>query len=264
MPHAYLPPTILSARLAWSTRLLERTHAPRRPQAPRRTAVRPRDLEGGVAPDRAPGLAGDGLLQQEGGGGEHGEAAVRELLLLHLAELGGVLGLEAERVEAEVARVVAGAEGGLRLELLAVQLTEAGLDAERLGGADAAEHHEPDGRGQLQDLLDGGAAVGGEERVELLLHDEAKRSQHRHAAVRQLRLAEAEHLELALALHEAGRVPLAEDVAATGQAVGEGDLLLSLLGAEAAELHAHVGRRAHGGTGEGGRGDGGEREHGCR
>merc|ERR1719478_1962818 len=225
MPHAYLPPTILSARLAWSTRLLERTHAPRRPQAPRRTAVRPRDLEGGVAPDRAPGLAGDGLLQQEGGGGEHGEAAVRELLLLHLAELGGVLGLEAERVEAEVARVVAGAEGGLRLELLAVQLTEARLDAERLGRADAAEHHEPDGRGQLRDLLDGGAAVGVEERVELLLHEEARGREHADAAVGELGLAPRAHLLEGLAVKEVERVELLERRDRARQAVAELALL---------------------------------------
>merc|ERR1719231_23074 len=56
---------------------------------------------------RAPRGAGDGLLRHEAGGGEHAQAAVRELLLLHDAELGGVLRLEAERVEAEVARGVA-------------------------------------------------------------------------------------------------------------------------------------------------------------
>merc|ERR1719263_1859545 len=48
-----------------------------------------------------------GLLREEARGGEHREPAVLQLLGLHLAEAGLVLGLEAERVEAEVARVVA-------------------------------------------------------------------------------------------------------------------------------------------------------------
>merc|ERR1719454_1131828 len=56
---------------------------------------------------RRPRLARDRLLRQEARGREHGEAAVRELALLHQAELGGVLGREAERGEAEVAGVEA-------------------------------------------------------------------------------------------------------------------------------------------------------------
>merc|ERR1719201_907250 len=65
-------------------------------------------LEGEVL--RAPRVAGDGLLRHEARRREHAQPAVRELLLLHDAELGRVLRREAERVEAEVARRVAGAE----------------------------------------------------------------------------------------------------------------------------------------------------------
>merc|ERR1712127_395464 len=65
-------------------------------------------VEGDVL--RAPRVAGGSLLRQEAGRSEHAEAAVRELLLLHEAELGRVLRREAERVEAEVARHVARAE----------------------------------------------------------------------------------------------------------------------------------------------------------
>merc|ERR1719453_2808012 len=65
-------------------------------------------LEGDVL--RAPRVAGDGLLRHEARRGEHAQPAVRELLLLHDAELGRVLRREAERVEAEVAGRVAGAE----------------------------------------------------------------------------------------------------------------------------------------------------------
>merc|ERR1719261_504689 len=214
------------------------------------------------AVDRAPGVAGDGLLREEAGRGDHGEAAVRELLLLHQAELLRVLRLEVERVKAEVAGVVARAERGLGLELLAVELAEAEVDAEGLGGADAARHDGPEPHRQLRDLVNRGAAVGREERVELLLHEEAGRGEHRDAAVGELGLAVAVDLELGLALEEARRVPLAEHVGAAGQAVRE----LVLLGRgrvaaerEAAELHLHVGGGAEGGAGVGeglGRGNG--------
>ena len=56
------------------------------------------------------GLVGDELLGDDAGAGEHGEAAVVELLRLHRHQARLVLGLEAERVEAEVARQVVGAE----------------------------------------------------------------------------------------------------------------------------------------------------------
>merc|ERR1719487_2689972 len=190
--------------------------------------VRWRGSEAGVAPVRAPRLARDGLLRQEASGGDHREAAVRELLLLHQAELGRVLRLERERVEAEVTRVVARLERRLGLAdvlgVRVVELREAEVNAVRLSRADAGRHHSPQPDGERRDLVDRGTAIAREERVELLLHDEAERRKHRHAAVRQLGLAEAEDFELRLALEEAGRVKLAEDVRATGQAVGEGRL----------------------------------------
>eukprot|EP00964_Phaeocystis_antarctica_P067374 scaffold40782_cov80-Phaeocystis_antarctica.AAC.2 len=76
-------------------------------------------LEVGQADGGAPGLLGDRLLREEARRGDHAHARVRQLLLLHLGELGGVLRGEAERVEAQVARRVARAKGGLGLELLA-------------------------------------------------------------------------------------------------------------------------------------------------
>merc|ERR1719247_1177581 len=117
--------------------------------------VRAARLERRVAPVRAPRVAGDGLLREEARGGDHREAAVRELLLLHLAELGGVLGREVERVEAELARHVAVAQrlrGRLRL---GVELLEALGDARLLGGTDAREHSAPQPDRQLRDLVDG-------------------------------------------------------------------------------------------------------------
>eukprot|EP00964_Phaeocystis_antarctica_P047719 scaffold27618_cov58-Phaeocystis_antarctica.AAC.3 len=66
-------------------------------------------------------VAGGELLPDHAGHGDHGEAAVVDLLglgfgsglgfgYLHLLELGGVVRLEAHRVEAEVAARVVGAQ----------------------------------------------------------------------------------------------------------------------------------------------------------
>merc|ERR1740130_595207 len=74
-------------------------------------------LEVGQADGDAPGLLGDRLLREEARRGDHAHARVRQLLLLHLRELG--------------------------LELLAVELAEGDADAEGLGRGDAAEHDSP-------------------------------------------------------------------------------------------------------------------------
>merc|ERR1719424_2292378 len=226
-------------------------------------------LEVGEADRGAPGLLGDRLLRKEARRGDHGHARVRQLLLLHQGELGRVLRGEAERVEAQVARRVARAQGGLGLELLAVELAEGHADAERLGGGDAAEHDGPEPHGQLRDLVDGGATVRREERVELLLHKEARRREHAHAAVGQLALAVPVDLQLRLALEEARRVPadliatdgveVAREAVRERRLLGRGLLLL----AEAAELHLRCNLGgANGGAGKGGGLNGGDGEHG--
>merc|ERR1719487_936976 len=105
-------------------------------------------------------------------------------------------------------------------------------------------------------MVDRRAAVAGEERVELLLDEEAERRKHADAAVRQLRLAVAVHLELRLALKEAGRVEVelraADRVEVAREAVREGRRLRRA--AAAAELglrDARAGRRVEGeGTGD--------------
>ena len=53
----------------------------------------------------------DELLGEESGDGDHGHAAVLDFLGRHGGELRGVGGLEAERVEANVAGIVALLEG---------------------------------------------------------------------------------------------------------------------------------------------------------
>merc|ERR1719482_151086 len=178
------------------------------------------------------------------------------LLLLHFAELGRVLRGEAERIEADLARLVARAERGLGLELLGVELAEGDVDAVGLGRADTGGHDRPEPVRELRDLVDRGATVAGEERVELLLDEEAERREHADAAVRQLALPVAVDLDLGLALEEAGRVPVelraAERVEVSREAVREGGRLLCLRRG-AAEVEVE---RQHRGRGE--------REHGYR
>merc|ERR1719316_689301 len=190
-------------------------------------------LEVGEAQHGAPRLLGDGLLREEACRGDHSQARVRQLLLLHLAELGWVLWSKAERIEADLAWYVARAQSGLGLELLAIQLPKGDIDAVRLRGGNATKHYDPQPRWQGRDLVDRGAAVTREERMELLLHEEAKRREHAHTAVGDLALAVAVDLQLRLAIEEASRVPVelraADRVEVARQAVREliGGLLLS-------------------------------------
>mmetsp|Transcript_43700 Transcript_43700/g.128671 ORF Transcript_43700/g.128671 Transcript_43700/m.128671 type:complete len:388 (+) Transcript_43700:96-1259(+) len=208
--------------------------------------------EVGDAPEGAPRLVGDGLLREEARGGDHAEAAVLQLLGLHLAELGRVLGLEAERVEAQVARDVADIE--LLEDVVGlVRVRPADLKAVRLGHADAKRHGEPHEDGQLRDLVDCRAAVPGEERVELLLHEEARRRQHAHAAVRKLCLAPRQHLVLGLAVQHVEGVKVTNGRQRSRQAVAELGRRRRLEGLRVDVAHAIDGLHL------GGRGDGAPR-----
>ena len=91
-------------------------HAPTTMQRGRGNgSVSKNGLEVGEAVDGAPSLASDGLLREEASGGDHTKPSMREFLLLHDAELGRVVGREAQRIEADLARHVAWANGGFRL-----------------------------------------------------------------------------------------------------------------------------------------------------
>jgi len=68
------------------------------------------------------------------------------------------------------------------------------VDAVALSDADAKRHKKPHEDRQLRDLVDGRSTITGEERVELLLHDEAGSCKHAHTAVGQLRLTPRQHL----------------------------------------------------------------------
>merc|ERR1719263_1239705 len=202
---------------------------------------RKQGLERCVTPVGAPRLARDGLLREEPSSGNHRKAAVGQLLLLHDAELLRVLWLEAERVEGKVSRVVAFAKRRRSLAGLRVDLRPALGNAGLLGRPNASEHHAPDPVRKRRDLVDGRAAVGREERMELLLNDEAERRQHGHAPVSQLRLAKTVHLELVLALEEASRVELAEDVRGARKTVGKGRCRLGGSLGEATECSSRHG-----------------------
>merc|ERR1712025_974477 len=78
-----------------------------------------RGRAGAVRATDGPGLgarleelgAGDALLHDHAGDGDHGEAAVVELLRLHLLERERVRRLQTERVESQVARRVRALDG---------------------------------------------------------------------------------------------------------------------------------------------------------
>ena len=181
-----------------------------------------RRLEGRDAPIGAPRLARDRLLQQEAARRDHRQPAVAQFLLLHEGDVLRVARSQLERVEAQVARHVALAQGRGGLVGGRVHLCPALLDAEELGAADADGHRDPEPRGKLRDLVNRGSAGAREERVELLLDNETERRKHGDAAVRRLRFAQAVHLELRLTVQEARRVELAKDVGGAGEAVGKG------------------------------------------
>merc|ERR1719238_178123 len=101
----------------------------------------------------APRLARGRLLRDEARRGEHAQPAVRELLRLHLAQLGRVGRLEAERIEVQVARHVPRLQR-LHVGRVLLRVGPADLDAVRLADADAERADEPEPRGQLRDLLD--------------------------------------------------------------------------------------------------------------
>jgi hypothetical protein len=62
------------------------------------------------------------------------------------------------------------------------RVVPAARDTDAFGDADAKDHSAPDARRQTGHLLDGGAAVGAEERVPPLLDEEAKRGELRATA----------------------------------------------------------------------------------
>mmetsp|Transcript_5049 Transcript_5049/g.11507 ORF Transcript_5049/g.11507 Transcript_5049/m.11507 type:complete len:217 (+) Transcript_5049:267-917(+) len=181
---------------------------------------------------RAPGLACHRLLRDEASCREHRKPPMRELALLHFPELGRIFWFEAERVEAKVARIVVWLQRLdvlharvwirptplrsrlARLRALLYCLPEqqmlrmciahpniklavcAYLDAKRFADANTKRHPEPERRWEARDLLDRRAAIRGEERVEVLLHEEARCRKHADPPVCELSLAITVHLAL--------------------------------------------------------------------
>merc|ERR1719504_600160 len=131
------------------------------------------------------------LLDDHACGREHGEAAVLELLRLHLLELFGILGPEAGRVEVEVARNVPGTE--LEIVLRHGRLHPAAECTEGLRHRDEEEYDGPESLGHLPELVDGNAVdlAPEERRGARLAHEEAEGCEHGHTAVCELGLPEA-------------------------------------------------------------------------
>lgn len=152
-------------------------------------------------------LAVNGFLCQEPSSSDHGQAAVVQLLVLHLEEALSVLGHEVEGVETEVAGDVVGLELSRLVDGVVGGILPTLLEAECLGGADGGHEQGPEDRRDLGDVGDGGA---GDLRVEeegralhLLADEETDRGEHGDAAVGQFRLAVAVHGCIVGALSEA-------------------------------------------------------------
>merc|ERR1719472_285411 len=143
------------------------------------------------------------LLDDHACGREHGEAAVLELLRLHLLELFGVLGLEAGRVEVEVARDVPRTE--LEIVLRHGRLHPTAERTEGLGHRDEEEYDGPEALGHLPELVDGNTIdlAPEERRGARLANEEAEGCEHGHTAVRELGLAVALELRRRHTLGEA-------------------------------------------------------------
>eukprot|EP00629_Pelagomonadales_sp_RCC1024_P003302 CAMPEP_0119270224 /NCGR_PEP_ID=MMETSP1329-20130426/7307_1 /TAXON_ID=114041 /ORGANISM="Genus nov. species nov., Strain RCC1024" /LENGTH=279 /DNA_ID=CAMNT_0007270235 /DNA_START=53 /DNA_END=890 /DNA_ORIENTATION=- len=216
----------------------------------------------------------DELLRHEARDGEHGHAAVLQLLGRDVRELGRVRGLEARGVEADVAgvvRVLEAAEGRVLGQVAEGREVRRGLGrhpaverAVDLGAADEQHEDLEEGRrlgAHLGEVVDGGAdglAAEVEERVEArLLDEEADDGEHRDAAVRDLGLAQHLDLRHVLAVEEAEGVEVARGRQRAGQAEAE----LALVGRPAVDggVLGRLGRllldggRAEGGLGGDGR-----------
>ncbi len=142
-------------------------------------------------------LAVHGLLGEEAGSGDHGEAAVVQLLVLHLEEALGVLGHEVEGVETEVAGDVVGLELSGLVDGVVHGVLPALLEAECLGGTDGGDEEGPEEGRDLGDVGDGRSGdLGVEEEagsLHLLADEEADGGEHRDAAVGELGLAVPVH-----------------------------------------------------------------------
>ena len=171
----------------------------------------------------------DELLGDHAGDGDHGDAAVVDLLELHVVEPLGILTLgQAEGVESVVVSggvVVLHEEELFRVEgVLPRRLDAVGLDGEDEGAEKA-----PEESGDLLEVVDGRAGdVGVEEEggaLDLLADEEAERGEHGDAAVGDL------DVSVTLSLAGLDAVEEAEGVDSLGErgAAGDGASLDSLL-----------------------------------
>ena len=159
-------------------------------------------------------LVVDKLLGHETGSGDHGEAAVVELLVLEVPELGGVAGLETERVETDIAGDVLGTEEAGPAEGDVLRLDPPLHGPRLLGGADPDGEKTPEEGRDLLEVIDGGPRDGGiEEEGRALdrLPDEATEGgEPGHASVSDFGFTVPLQGVLVGLLGEAKRVPDAE------------------------------------------------------
>merc|ERR1711943_41644 len=170
----------------------------------------------------------DELLGDHAGDGDHRDAAVVDLLELHVVEPGLVLALgEVEGVEGVVTGGVVGLE---EEELVGIEgVLPRVLDAGGLDGEDEGAEETPEEAGDLLEVVDGGAGdLGVEEEggaLDLLADEEAERGEHGNAAVGDLDVSVALGLAGVDAVEEAEGV----DTLGEGGAASDGARLDSLL-----------------------------------
>ena len=149
----------------------------------------------------------NGFLCQETCSSNHSQAAIVQLLVLHLEEALSVLGHEVEGVETEVAGDVVGLELSRLVDGVVGGILPTLLEAECLGGTDGGHEQGPEDRRHLGDVGDGRA---GDLRVEeegralhLLTDEETDGGKHGDTAVGQFSLAVAVHGSIVGTLSEA-------------------------------------------------------------
>merc|ERR1719478_1670425 len=153
--------------------------------------------------------AGNELLGDHSGHGNHRKPSVVDLLGLHLLQRRRIRGLEAEGIEHEVATLALLARRKGVLDLPGVVDKH---DREELDDADRSDDSFPAvlQRGGLIGDVGGHVDVTAEERVEVLTNDEAEGSKHGHAAVLDLNLTIVVDLARGKLVRQAERIEEAE------------------------------------------------------
>lgn len=164
-------------------------------------------------------LSVDKLLHNHTGSSQHSQAAVVDLLGLHLSEGLGILGFEAQGIEAKVSvdvtrselrsGLVVGVTSLLLLHCLPSVANVVALNEGNQANDEGGETKASEGIGLLE-LVDGGAndlvTVEGSAELDLLTNDDAQGCKHGKASVLELALTPLDNFTLRGLFREASGV----------------------------------------------------------